>query len=575
MIKYGLTGKLRRGFYGVATAGALGIGSLIGCNDGPTKLRLPPQTSLDVVPNSGIAPVNSRVRYACTDPDGAEDIAQSYLVIGMDTIRTKSLDSLVTFTQNTAVKGYCKDLDGQTSTAGPINVQVLQPSFSQTATLEPPIGINYSATLEYLASATRKILRNGNLIDTKIITGPSYSERLTNNLKGQSCFVLEATGVRPDTACVEVPNYLPEVNLILPNLNLYSGDSIVLNLQRPTDKNPEDNPVRYVSVRSLDGKTNPSINDSLLTIMANQASGQYQVEVGFGSTSGGLERRTLTGQILPDQIAFWSNLGGNEDIYSGDLVNDSLVNIRRLTTDPGQDLEPAWSPDGEYLAWATNRDGRLSIYIMKRDKTGLRKLTPTANIDFLSPSWSPDGTQIALSFIDRDLGTNGIARINSDGSGLITKLLENPGIGYLPEGIHWFKDGRIFYNDIIEGNSEIFSINPNGGGKTRITNTPYNETLPNVSPIGDRLAFVSDQFGGEFSGLEIMSMAINGTDIRRVTNTFEMEVDPKYSNDGTRLLYARWNSVINAWQMNLINPEGTWEILLSIDGRYPAWRPRQ
>jgi TolB protein len=213
---------------------------------------------------------------------------------------------------------------------------------------------------------------------------------------------------------------------------------------------------------------------------------------------------------------------------------------------------------------------------MNADGTNKRKLTPSINTSFLSPSWSPDGTEIAFAFIDRDWGTNGIAKMNSDGSELIIKIFENSGIGYLPEGIHWSKDGRIFYNDIIEGNSEIFSVNPDDGSdKIRITNTPYNEALPDISPNGDRLVFVSDQFGGEFSGLEIMSMAIDETDIRRITNTYEMEVDPKYSNEGTKLLYSRWNSVINAWQMYLSNPDGTAEIPLFVDGRYPAWKPKK
>jgi TolB protein len=312
-----------------------------------------------------------------------------------------------------------------------------------------------------------------------------------------------------------------------------------------------------------------------------QNSGNYNARLvvedsqGQKSDNNALENIVVNEDIVSlGQIAFWRNIDGNEDIYLGDIIGGNLENITRLTTHPNQDLVPAWSPDGEYLSWVTNRDGNTSIYIIKEDGTNLRKLTPLVNTDFLSPSWSPDGTEIAFAFVDRDLGTNGIAKMNSDGSELIIKIFENSGIGSAPEGIHWSKDGRIFYNDIIEGNSEIFSVNPDDGSdKTRITNTFHNEALPDISPNGDRLVFVSDQFGGEFSGLEIMSMAIDGTDVRRITNTYEMEVDPKYSNEGTKLLYSRWNSAINTWQMYLSNPDGTVEIPLFVDGRYSAWRP--
>ena len=463
----------------------------------------------------------------------------------------------------------------------PMPIEPIQ-RLSQITQLQNYIDISYRANLENVSQATRKTMYNGNLVETKMISVPSYPETLTNKPKGDYCFILEAPGVTPDTSCVVVPNYqseTPDLNQL--NLNLNERDSLVVNLKRPTDKNLEDNPVRYLSATSSDGKTTPSIgnfpNDSVLKIKAVGTPGSYQVEL---SREGSLEKILLQGQIMQlpsEQIAFRMRINGNDDIYVGDLINgNSLANIRRLTTDPAQDLHPSWSPDGEYLAWTTNRDGLNSIYIMKKDGTNTRKLTPTINTSFLHPSWSPDGTQISFVFIDRNLLTNGIAKINVNGTDLV-KLIENPGIGTAPEGTEWSHIGRIFYNDIIENNSEIFSIRPDGTDRRRLTNTNYNEALPDVSPLGDRVAFVSSQFGGEFSGFEVMSMAIDGTDVRRITNTNAMEADPKYSNDGKLLIYSRYNSVSEIFQFHLANPDGSGEILLPTTGsvRYPAWRPKQ
>src|SRR3989344_5635722 len=261
---------------------------------------------------------------------------------------------------------------------------------SQITQLQNYIDISYKATLENVSQATRKTMYNGNLVETKMISVPSYPETLTNKLKGDYCFILEAPGVAPDTSCVAVPNYQSEApDLSQLNLNVNERDSLVVNLKRPTDKNLEDNPVRYLSVASSDGKTTPSIgsfpNDSILKIKATGTPGNYQIEL---AREGSLEKILLQGQIMQppqtqNQLAHWNNpeINGivNEDIY---LINEDGTGLQRLTTHPGQDLQPAWSPDGEYLAWTTNRDHLGSIYVMKKDGTNVRKLTPIANIDF-------------------------------------------------------------------------------------------------------------------------------------------------------------------------------------------------
>ena len=59
-------------------------------------------------------------------------------------------------------------------------------------------------------------------------------------------------------------------------------------------------------------------------------------------------------------------------------------------------LEPAWSPDGKRIAFASRRDGRSHIYVMEADGTGTKKLTSGKHTDE-TPSWSPDGRSIVFS----------------------------------------------------------------------------------------------------------------------------------------------------------------------------------
>ncbi len=173
-------------------------------------------------------------------------------------------------------------------------VGVLHPRISQTATLENFVDIGYNANLENISQATRKMLRNDSLINTKTISGPSYSEIIRNMPKGNYSFVLGN-----DTTKIEVPNYLPTVDFSGLQAKLNGRDSLSAVLPNPIDKNPEDNPVPYIFARSLDGKTQVSLNGSNLLIKSNKDSlGFYQIELEFGSQKGGLGKAIFNGMII-------------------------------------------------------------------------------------------------------------------------------------------------------------------------------------------------------------------------------------------------------------------------------------
>ena len=78
----------------------------------------------------------------------------------------------------------------------------------------------------------------------------------------------------------------------------------------------------------------------------------------------------------------------------------------RLTNNAAADVEPAWSPDGSRIAFASTRDGNFEIYVMNADGSNQTRLTNNAAADD-QPAWSPDGTRIAFKSnrdgIERDL----------------------------------------------------------------------------------------------------------------------------------------------------------------------------
>ncbi len=88
----------------------------------------------------------------------------------------------------------------------------------------------------------------------------------------------------------------------------------------------------------------------------------------------------------------------------------------RLTGDLQDATRPAWSPDGETLAFQSYRDGNFHIWTVRADGTRLRQLT-SGRYDHREPHWLPDASGLLLSS-DRGGGSYGIWRLDLPGGGL-------------------------------------------------------------------------------------------------------------------------------------------------------------
>lgn len=101
--------------------------------------------------------------------------------------------------------------------------------------------------------------------------------------------------------------------------------------------------------------------------------------------------------------------------------------LQRLLNLGDAEEEPAWSPDGRKIAFASMEDG--DIYSMNVDGSGRTRLTDIPSYDHWPPTWSPDGTRIA--FTSENKKGSEIYVMNSDGSGL-TKLTNHPAEDFYP-----------------------------------------------------------------------------------------------------------------------------------------------
>ena len=129
----------------------------------------------------------------------------------------------------------------------------------------------------------------------------------------------------------------------------------------------------------------------------------------------------------------------------------------RLTTDPAEDFDPSWSPDGSRIAFRSHRDGNEEVYVMAADGSQQTNLSQHPTSDY-SPAWSPDGTTIAFAS-DRDGDPNEIYVMDPDGSNQV-RVTDNPGIDEYPT---WSPDGaRIAFH------CTMGDVNPNGTGDFEI-----------------------------------------------------------------------------------------------------------
>ncbi len=147
-------------------------------------------------------------------------------------------------------------------------------------------------------------------------------------------------------------------------------------------------------------------------------------ETGRWLTRGGsIDRQPV---YAPDGewVAFSSNRRSNQDIWE---VSTKTGAVRRLTEDPADDFDPAFTRDGRHLIFSSNRSGHFEIWMAARDGSGARRVTDDG-LDAENASATPDGKW--LVYASGSPEKRGIWKIRADGTNA-TRLVAGPMV--LPE----------------------------------------------------------------------------------------------------------------------------------------------
>ncbi|MBN1311317.1 MAG: serine/threonine-protein kinase [Anaerolineae bacterium] len=228
------------------------------------------------------------------------------------------------------------------------------------------------------------------------------------------------------------------------------------------------------------------------------------------------------------QLALVSSRDGDAEIW---IVNVGCValpegcerNLVQLTFNMATDIDPAWSPNGQQIAYASNKDGDFEIYVMNADGSNIRAITDNSSDDF-SPQWSPDGTKIV--YHGQTGSSSHLYSVQVAGS--TPEQLTSAGpLNLWPD---WAPDGsEIAYtatNASVAGARALFILDLGTGQSTQLLDGEGNDEAPAWAPDGEHLAFSSDR-GGD-GNVDLYILDVISSAVEQLTSDAGENISPDW-----------------------------------------------
>ncbi|MEJ7846880.1 MAG: protein kinase [Pyrinomonadaceae bacterium] len=254
--------------------------------------------------------------------------------------------------------------------------------------------------------------------------------------------------------------------------------------------------------------------------------------------------------LAPDGKSFiyTRESGGGLDLFWQRIGGKNPTNLTKEF--PGDDTEPAFSPDGELIAFRSDREP-TGIYVMGATGENARRVGDFGH----HPSWSPDGKEIAVSTAGRDLPNlrnatpSSIWIINIE-SGAKRMLIESDGTqpAWSPDGkkiAYWFMQPQ-------GGKRDVAVISASGGEPVIVSKDGVINWNPVWSPDGKFLYFVSDR-GGNMNFWRVAVDDASGAPLgepEAVVSPSKYSRHLGFSSDGTRMIYVQTDNKSNIQAIN-------------------------
>ena len=242
--------------------------------------------------------------------------------------------------------------------------------------------------------------------------------------------------------------------------------------------------------------------------------------------------------LSPDgrSVAYASSAAGNMDIYTQRVGGQNAANLTEASTD--DDTQPAYSPDGEHIAFRSERDGG-GLFVMGATGEAVRRVTREG----YHPVWSPDGTQ--LLYVTQNISDPSV-RFTPSQMWMATiatgeRRMVSAGDAAQPA---WSPDGtRIAYwgRTGSSGTADIWTMPAGGGEPVVVTDEPSLDWNPVWAPDGRALYFASDR-GGSMNlwrvSIDPRTGAATGRPTPVTTGGGSASQHVSISKDGRRIAYV-------------------------------------
>lgn len=213
----------------------------------------------------------------------------------------------------------------------------------------------------------------------------------------------------------------------------------------------------------------------------------------------------------------------DQEIY---IMNADGTGKTQLTTNSSQDDEPALSPDGTKILFVrVDETLQQNVYIMNVDGTGQQRIVARGT-NLFEPRWAGNGSK----FVFWDFSRRVIVA-NADGSGaaFVPNATSADSPDFSPDG------SKIAYSHSTE--RDLYLINPDGTGKTRLTSTAgLKEYRPRWSPNGARLTYFTEADG---QPSQIWTLNVDGSGGGPIRTEAQIN-DPSWSSNGLKLVFTSW-----------------------------------